>query len=303
MATTPRIIPATRLERTPNFEMRFPPLPKTVADVSDLIANKSDIPETPELVNIVNVDPVIAGSVLRRINSAYYGVRRRIGDIQKAVYLLGFDEVCEIVLAAGMMKLQDILHSEEQFRIFHDIMQMSVGTAAFAKKIAQKLQLYQHASAFTIGLLHTSGRLVLLYNRPEDYEALWCTNDHGFAPTVTSEQIIFGTDHAEMGALATDSWHLPDFVSKAIRFYLTPGHIQEHDLRILALTLSVAAMATERLCMSRVVHRESFKPNAALYALARMVQFPVNELVGFIEDNCEEVEDYIHMMVGATVPE
>lgn len=298
MLETQRIIPATRLERTPNFDMRFPPLPKTVTEVSNLIAQKADVPDTPQLVRIVNADPVVAASVLRRINSAFYGVRRRVGDIQKAVFLLGFDEVCDIVLTAGLMKLRDVLNSDEQTRIFEQIMRMSVGSAAYARKLAAFLALEQQTSAFTVGLLHTVGRLVLLYNRPDDYEALWCTNDHGFAPTVTSEQIIFGTDHAELGAMAADSWHLPEFVIRVIRFYLTPGHLEDLDLRTLALSLSISVTATERLCMRPPSDDgPRFEPTAALHALGRLTRTRSEDLVDFILASWMEVYDFTSSMV------
>lgn len=299
MLETQRITPATRIERVPNFDIRFPPLPRTVAEVTRLVSVKSDVPDTPRLVGVVNADPVVAGSVLRRINSAYYGVRRRIADISKAVYLLGFEEVCDIVLTSGMMRLQDILNSEEQTRIFDQIMRMSVGTAAFAKKLAAHLELGQHASAFTLGLLHTSGRLVLLYNRPDDYEALWCTNDYGFAPTVTSEQIIFGTDHAELGAMAAEDWHLPEFIVKVIRHYLTPGHLDELEMRVMGLTLSVSANSTEQFCLGAPGARANrLEPTAALHMLAKATQSRANDLIALIESSVSEIQGYIESMVA-----
>lgn len=298
MIETQRITPATRIESAPNFDIRFPPLPRTVAEVTKLIAEKPEVPDTPRLVSIVNTDPVVAGSVLRRINSAYYGVRRRVGDLQKAVYLLGFEEVCDIVLTSGMMRLQDILNSEEQTRIFEQIMRMSVGTASFAKKIAAHLNLFQQTSGFILGLLHTSGRLVLLYNRPDDYEALWCTNDYGFAPTVTSEQIIFGTDHAELGSMAAESWHLPEFIVDVIRNYLTPGHLHERDLRLLALTLSVSASATERLCLHKAHDEPQLEPTAALHMLAKITETKAEDLIDLIESNWKEINEYTHTMVS-----
>lgn len=298
MLDTQRIIPATRLERTPNFDMRFPPLPKTVTEVSTLIAQKSEVPDTPQLVRIVNADPVISTSVLRRINSAFYGVRRRVGDLQKAVFLLGFDEVCDIVMTAGLMKLRDVVNSDEQERIFEQIMRMSIGTAAFCRKLSSHLDIEHQQAGFTLGLLHTMGRLVLLYNRPDDYEALWCTNDYGFAPTVTSEQIIFGTDHAELGALAAESWHLPEMITRIVRHYLTPGQIEEQDLRTMALVLSVSASATERLGITAEgAGTTTFEPTAALHTLARAVQQPAADLVAMIEGSRDEIYTYTHSMV------
>lgn len=297
MIDTPSTTAAMRQDHLPNYDMRFPPLSRTVVEVSRLIANKKDVPDTPELVRIVNTDPVVATSVLRRINSAYYGMGRRIGDLQKAVFLLGFDEVCDIVLTAGMMRLDDVLYSGEQNRIFEQVMKMSVGTASYARKIASHLQIAQHQTAFTIGLLHTIGRLVLLYNRPHDYEALWYTSDHGFAPAATSEQIIFGTDHAELGAQAAESWNLPEVVVQVIRHYLTPGHLKDPALRMLALTLSVAANATERLCLTEHAERPPFEPGAALFMLARQAQTSPEDLVALIEDSWTEIWDYTRSMV------
>lgn len=297
MTETQRITPATRIDRKPNFDIRFPPLPRTVAEVTKLVAERRDVPDTPRLVAVVNSDPVVAGSVLRRINSAYYGVRRRVGDIHKAVNLLGFEEVCDIVLTSGMMRLQDILNSGEQAKIFDQIMRMSVGTAAFSKKLATHLKLYQQASAFTLGLLHTCGRLVLLYNRPDDYEALWCTNDYGFAPTVTSEQIIFGTDHAELGSMAADSWHLPDFIVEVIRHYLTPGHLEDHELRVIALTLSVSAHACERLCLDPETTEAHYDSPAALHLLAKATMTDPAEISRVVQNSWREVFEYTHSMV------
>lgn len=301
MAETQSITPATRIERVPNFDIRFPPLPRTVTEVSRLVAEKPDVPDTPYLVSVVNADPVVAGSVLRRINSAYYGVRRRVGSIHKAVYLLGFDEVCDIVLTSGMMRLQDILNSKEQTRIFDQLMRMSVGTASFAKKIALHLKLHQQTSAFTLGLLHTSGRLVLLYNRPEDYEALWWTNDFGFAPTGTSEQIIFGTDHAELGSMAAESWLLPEFIVEVIRHYMTPGHLSDRDLRLLALTLSVSVTAMERLCLHELPSDTPyFEAPAGLHLLAKLAGTAPEAVKELIEANCREVYDYTHSMISSS---
>lgn len=294
-----KINPGARGEWKPNFEIRFPPLPRTVAEVSKLLAETNEAPDTPRLVEIVNSDPVIGASVLRRINSAYYGMRTRVADIQKACFLLGFEEVCDIVLTAGMMKLGDIFESETQIDIFEQIMEMSLGTASYNKHLAQHLNLSQRGFAFTTGLLHTVGRLVLLYNRPSDYEALWYTTESGKPPTVTSEQIIFGTDHAELAARAAENWHLPEDAGTVIRNYLTPGHIENFEIRVLALTLSISSAATEHFFLNSPLEDEEFSPPAALYALARTLQAPPADIVEQLEVHREEVAKFINSMVDA----
>jgi HD-like signal output (HDOD) protein len=224
-------------------------------------------------------------------------MRTRIADIQKACFLLGFEEVCDIVLTAGMMKLGDIFDSSSQIKIFERIMEMSLGTAGFNKKLAQHLNLSRRGFAFTTGLLHTVGRLVLLYNRPSDYEALWYTNKTGTPPPVTSERIVFGTDHAELAALAAEDWHLPTDATAVIRNYLTPGHVEDSEVRLPALTLSISAAATMHFFLETDEGDQEFSPPAALYALARQTRTPSDEIVSFLHEQSSDVGTFIHSMV------
>lgn len=277
--------------------MRFPPLPRTVAEVSQLLAEHNDVPDTHRLVEIVNADPVIAASVLRRINSAYYGMRRRVGDIRKAVFLLGFLEVCNIVLTSGMMRLRDVVKTKEQIKVFEQIMRLSVGSAFYAQELALHLKLPRRSTAFTVGLLHAVGRLILLYNKPNDYEALWWTSEEGIPPSPADEQLIFGTDHTQLGALAADRWNLPEEISEVIRYYLKPDALTDEASRVLAETLAVSVAATEQLQLGTGKAR-NFTPPRVLYALARSTGTPAHELSDLVESVHVQTFSYVQSMVA-----
>ncbi len=243
-------IPATRFAQVPDLELRFPPLPTTVVEVSRLLSDKVEVPDTFRLVEVVNHDPVVAASVLRRINSAYYGMRRLIADVRKAVFLLGFLEVSNIVLTAGMLRLKESLSSAEQEEIFTQVIRTSVCAAFFSQEMALFASLKSQPTAFSAGLLHSIGRLVLLYNKPHDYEALWWTRDDGFAPSIESETLIFGVDHARLGAQATQKWNLPDAIVEVVSHYNSPEEIQDVDVRLLAVAVAMSVSAAERVCLS-----------------------------------------------------
>lgn len=302
--------PALRTAQGFSLEVRFPPLPRTVADVSMLIAQQTDVPDTPRLVHIVNADPVMAAAVLRRINSAYFGVRHPIGDLQKAVFLLGFLDVCNVVLMSAMFKLTEILKSKRQLKLFEQLMQFSVGSARFAQELAESLRLPMKETAFTMGLLHSVGRLVLLYNRPNDYEALWSSADavasehpavaaphQGAFPTAEAEQGVFGTDHTEMGERAAAFWKLPEDIGRVIRHYLMPGHLPEGPLRTLALTVAVSASATEQLCLPRSEGKLRFEAKTALRILSRTANISSDTLINLILSKQYEVTSYMQSMV------
>ncbi len=286
-----------RKKKAPNLELRFPPLPRTVSEVSALLAQQTDIPDTPELTRIVHNDPMVAALVLKRINSAYFGIRREVSDVGKAVRLLGFLEVCNIVLASAMMKLRNVVKTRAQERMFEQIMQASVGTASYATELTNFLKMPNREIAFTSGLLHTSGRLVLLHNRPAGYERLWKSGKPGTMPTAGSERATFGVDHTLLGGLAADHWNLPESVVQVIRCYLKPGHLRHPGLRSIALAVSVAASATEQLCMTPDNNHLRFEAKTALRILARTSNASPQELVRLIESRRANVKDYMATMI------
>jgi len=287
------------LGETPDFNLRFPALPKTLEEVSKLISERTELPDTPRLADIVRADPIIAAFVLRRVNSVHHGVRRSVGDVRKAVRLLGYQEVINIALAVGMMQLEAFMATEVRTTIFQDIMKASIGAAYFAQELAVSLRLPQKNKAFIAGLQHSVGRLVLLYNRPRDYEALWDATPNDFAPRASDERKTFGTDHCELGARALKWWNYPNTITAVIRNYLRPGALKDRSLRGLALALSVAVSASEQVCLSMTEKKGQafFTPPPATHALARMTRKSSAYLIDLVESKREQALDYIGTML------
>ncbi len=288
---------APRLDQSPNLDLRFPPLPRSVSEVSRLMSDGGKDPNTPRLVEVIHSDPVMAAAVLRRINSAFFGMRRHVTEIKKAVFLLGFLDVSNIVLTSAMLKLREIVSTPAQEKIFETVMRSSVGTAAFALEIASFLNLPSKELAFTSGLLHGSGRLVLLCNKPNEYERLFHAEAEGVFPSAETEHEYFGMDHAQLNELAGDHWNLPDEVTEIIAYYLRPGHIKDESIRKLALTVAVGASATEQLCMIPGRDDLEFEAKTALRVLARTSQTTTDKLIDLIETRRQIVSEYISTMV------
>jgi len=290
--------PALRLEGEPNLDIQFPPLPRTVTEVSMMLATKQEVPDTPRLVDVVNVDPVIATAVLRRVNSAFYGLRRSIGNLRQGVFLLGFEEVCNIVLTSAMMQLRDVLKTREQLDIFDRIVRTSMGTAYYAQELATFLELPQQNTAFAAGLLHNVGRLVFLYNVPNEYEALWFSSRTGYPPGIHDEQRIFGFDHGTLGARAGEAWNLPDEIISVTQNYLVPHLAPEAYDRTFAQLVSVASSASIQIC----IHEESeakgwqFAPPPSMNSLRKEVDVTPGTLVDFIETHYHRALSYIQAM-------
>lgn len=297
---------SSALSYQPSFQidMQFPPLPGTVAGVSQILAEGSESPDLHELAEVVSADPVIAAAILRRVNSAHYGLRTTVGNVHQAVGLLGFLRVCNIALTTGMLQLERAFASDEQAYLFHEVMRASVGAAFFGEHLAQEINPSLKGKAYTAGLLHAVGRLVFLYNRPDDFEALWFVTEDHFGPRISEEKKIFGVNHATLGAWAAKVWGLPDYISQVLHACQHPEEAE--DNRTLVLILAVAVSAIEQLCLDLRVSDgvveeggHPFSAPSALMLLARQENINPMALVRQIIEGQEKALDYIEIMLGA----
>lgn len=285
------------LTPTPILDVNFPPLPRTVVEVAKLRRGTNEDPDTRKLVEIVYSDPVMAAAVLRRVNSAYYGLRNRVSDPGKAIFLLGFNEVCDIVQAASLIKLYSILKSERQGVIFDHILKVSIGAAYFARLLADNLRLPQRNLAYTTGLLHNMGRLVLLYNRPNDYEHLF-DGITGVLPSAESEHVVFETDHPTLGGMATERWHLMPEITEAIKHYPWPGRNKDTQGRLFGFGLHLSVIAAEHLCLHTPPQDLLEEGKTTQSIMARTLNIAPKAISELIAQERKQVFNYVRSMVS-----
>jgi putative nucleotidyltransferase with HDIG domain len=173
---------------------------------------------------IISQDIGMTAKILQLVNSAFFGLRRRVSNPTQAVSLLGLDTVKALVLSA---------HVFSQFQgaslgavSQEELQRHSLLVATLAKRIAR----YETSNnklltdyAFTAGLLHDTGRLVLAANLPDDYDhALRLVEQNGIS-LLEAEQTVFDATHAEVGAYLLGIWGLPDQVVEAVAYHHKPA--------------------------------------------------------------------------------
>ena len=179
--------------------------------------------------------------------------------------------------------------------IFERIMRQSLGTAFFARELGRFLEMPDRASTYTLGLLHATGKLVLLYNRPNDYEALWCIQPSGGCPTLREEHAIFGTDHAVIGALCIKRWNLPAVMAVAIRHYASPQQVEDSQERTFTLVLALSIIAAQQLLTSSPTPIEA---GATLRTLAEITEVSADELRAYLDSLQRQADRYVAAMHG-----
>ncbi len=211
----------------------LPSLPRVVMRLQQEMNN----PEASidAVARIINEDPPIAMKVLRVVNSPMYRAMRKIISIRDATLRLGLKEIYEIVLATSLCDIMsggnhlDFTrfwnHSISVAHASKTIIEISSGRReAFDKPVAD--------AAFTAGLLHDIGILVLERYMPGLYGGLIEENDRGEAtPVNVFEQRTFGITHAEAGGFLLRKWHLPEEICAGVERHHSPG-IKGDDCRV-----------------------------------------------------------------------
>ncbi len=195
-----------------------PSLPTIYSQIVDEI--HSTEPSIRRIGDILATDPGMTAKILQLVNSAFFGLSRRIGNTVDATAYLGIETIQSLVLSTHAFAQ---FHSPGIPRLSVELLwNHSMRTAASARRIARAVRapLETAKEAFTAGLLHDVGMLVLLHTLPERYADVIARAKAEDLSTVETE--VFGATHAEVGAYLLGIWALPDALADAAAFHHKP---------------------------------------------------------------------------------
>jgi HD-like signal output (HDOD) protein len=185
--------------------------------------------------NIIARDPAMTAKMLQLVNSAFFGLHRKLTDPTEAVLQLGLETIKSLVL---ILHVFAELKTSEATRIpIQKLWHHSLATGATARRIAiwERQDKTLTEECFTAGLLHDIGRLMLLSNLPDEYAAVTRRSQQERIPIVEAEREVFGTTHAEVGGYLLGLWGLPISLVEAAVFHHWPGKCLKREWTALSM--------------------------------------------------------------------
>jgi putative nucleotidyltransferase with HDIG domain len=190
----------------------LPSVPSLYLKVIELL--KCPDSSAADIGRVIAQDLSMSAKVLQLVNSAFFGIGRRIADPAEAVAYLGIDTVRSLVLTvSAFSQFEGKTHNGFCIEQLRD---HSVAVASLAREIAKSLALAkaQVDDSFTGGLMHDVGKLVLACNFPDRYREIAQASDARAARQ--AEIRIFGADHSAVGAYLLWLWGLPESVTEVV---------------------------------------------------------------------------------------
>ena len=195
----------------------LPSLPAVVMELLGSI-DQEDV-DICVLAKKVSHDQALTAKTLRLANSSLYGLQVKVTTIQQAITYLGFQTTRNLITAAAVTGC----FAQGQCPGFDDkaFWRHSIAAAACCRVIARRVRFNQDV-AFTAGLLHDIGRLVLVSSFPIQYSEVLAYQRQKDVGTLDAEQAVMGIDHVVAGGALAGHWNFSDTMRMAITYHHDP---------------------------------------------------------------------------------
>lgn len=181
----------------------IPPQPQVMVDLH--MEQAMPEPDMIRIAQIISQDVGLSAAVLKFVNSAYYGLPRKISSIHQAVMMLGINSISNIV--NGLSVKSEL--SDGAIEQLHNFWDNAMDVAAVCSSIATQIGFKYQDECYALGLFHNAG-IPLMMTRFENYRA---TLEEGYQSLqfelTDLENKRFRTNHSVVGYYLAKSWALP----------------------------------------------------------------------------------------------
>jgi len=195
------------------------PIPQVALKLMRIL--NEDQYDIPALTEEIRKDQVLSARTLKLCNSVFIGSREKIESLDHALVYLGQRLLIKFVISASLNNFFQQAakgYSLCKGGIYHH----AVGTAIIAEKIAALSQKVNPTAAYTAGLLHDIGKVVLDQYIQSALPLFYRELQQEKKNFIEVEKDLLGIDHTEAGAQLARKWSFPDSLTESINHHHQP---------------------------------------------------------------------------------
>jgi HD-like signal output (HDOD) protein len=171
-----------------------------------------------QIAQVIAKDQALASKTIKLVNSAFYGMSKKVTSISQAIIILGLNTVNNLMMAISVVKMftntgEKPIFNQEEF------WEHSFATALIARLIAKKIYYDDPEVCFISGLIHDIGRLVYDQFLHNDFLKAYTLSKEKNVALIQLEEAILGGDHTFAGGYLSTKWKLPPEIYSSIRFH------------------------------------------------------------------------------------
>ncbi|MCL2764564.1 MAG: HDOD domain-containing protein [Treponema sp.] len=218
-------------EKIRNYIAEMPSLPAS-AEKALQICNKVNV-DPSELNQVISLDPVLTGRLLKLINSAYYGPSTHIKSLVRAIIMLGLNTVKNLVLSTAVLSTLPKNRGIEGLNMdgfwYHCL---CVGVTSKLLAVKQGIETRYLEEYFAAGLLHDIGKIPLNAVLESEYMNMITIADLNHRPLHLVENDNLGINHCTAGELISNLWKLDSSIADTIVHHHNAGDYSGENANI-----------------------------------------------------------------------
>jgi len=236
-------------------------LPQVVFKIMESTSNTDT--SAGELEKNIQVDPGFSAKVLKIANSAHYALPKKVTSIREAVQFLGFKQVRQLAINAGVFDMFAGKNDKESLRR-RSWWRTSLDSAVCCKWMSSHFKQLNSDEGYTVALLHLIGKTILDKSDSDSYAMVTSASERGI-PDYLAERHFFSVDHGLVAEAVCAKWGLPKELYSAVNYIEPPQEGDSGVMRAcLALSHGIANIAVNGISDEKPIE-ELFQPWAIEY--------------------------------------
>ncbi len=225
----------------------FPAFPAIVTKVMAVTANPES--SASDLMQAILPDQSMCATILKVANSAFFGIPREVSTLERAVVVMGFEEIKNIIIGKAIFSSFPKMTRETRHTV--GLFWEHTFTCGLAAKIIGEQLRISPSELFIAGLIHDIGKLAMFLTFPEQYPILQEISSNPLFNSISLERQNFSASHDQVGLWLAQKWLLPEQLVTAIGYHHSPNEADCH--RQYALIVQVADILSRMYCSPEIL--------------------------------------------------
>jgi len=223
------------LAKLDRLDIQLPEVPSLVYELNEIIADPMS--SAGDVAQVVNKSPSLTATLLKIVNSAFFGFRSKIDSISRAIMLIGSKELTS--LALGITIMETFRTIPREVIDVASLLEHNLACGMVARIMAAHGNLIHTEQVFVSGMLHDIGRLVLCKYFPQNARYAFTAAEQSGDSLLTIERNMLGCSHVQMGKLLLRKWKLPYALENSVAYHHQPSASPDPEM---AAVLQMADM-------------------------------------------------------------
>lgn len=203
------------------------PIPQTALKIFRMF-NHDDY-SIDDITQELSQDQVLSARTLQMCNSVLFSGTKKIDTLKDAVIMLGKERLAKSVITTAIESYFEQTGPSGYSLCKGGLFFHAVGVACLAERLAKETGLAHPWLAYTAGLLHDIGKVVLDQHISDRLPFFFRTLGNDKQSIIQAEEEVLGFNHCRAGVILAEKWDFSDALTEVIRCHHTPGDAKAHS--------------------------------------------------------------------------